>query len=241
MARIRYTYQNFPNCPRATQYSKDRESATVFLGVLIGPLSIASIITFFIYTFQFFGKYDWLSFLAAVLFLCVMAMIDIAIYGCRPNKTRCELSIILMEAEYGDCVPSEIFKYGNMMREKNKKENRKLFLNALKWFGLGLGATIAVIAAIKGVYYLCHKQGGLFLLIGAIEAIIVLATLLYYFYIPHESIKDKCKKIREKVQTEKESTSYSSAMNDDIMYCRICGNKVLSDSKYCSKCGNQVR
>ena len=30
-------------------------------------------------------------------------------------------------------------------------------------------------------------------------------------------------------------------MNDDIMYCRICGNKVLSDSKYCSKCGNQVR
>ena len=66
--RIRYTYNNYPNSPKATEYSRSAESSAAYAGIFIGPLSIGAVIAFLVCTFGFFGKYNWGEFLGAVAF-----------------------------------------------------------------------------------------------------------------------------------------------------------------------------
>ena len=74
--KISYTYQNYPNCPRATEYSKSAESMAVTGEMFAVLLSLGAGITFLAYTFPFFGNYNWGDFIGALAFVIVAAMLD---------------------------------------------------------------------------------------------------------------------------------------------------------------------
>ena len=54
-------------------------------------------------------------------------------------------------------------------------------------------------------------------------------------------INESSKKI-EFTKEELELLGYNEDLNnkDDILYCRYCGNKVLSGSIFCNKCGEKI-
>jgi hypothetical protein len=76
MARITYTYKSYPNCPRATEYSQERERARALLSGLTGILSIGVVIAFFVYTYSLFSKGNWEDFLTATMFTVIVAFFD---------------------------------------------------------------------------------------------------------------------------------------------------------------------
>ncbi len=233
--RISYTYKNYPNCPRATEYSHSVESASAYAGMFIGIFSFAAAATFLASTFYFFGDYKWGLFLCGITFALAMALIDFYYFIIRPNNTSCELDIILIE-ESDKSLPKEIVQeFCESLRSEARKKNKEAFKDFFPVFLAAFCDAIALIAGIKGVYFLCHKQGGLFLLIGAIVAICVFSCLIWKF-----SNKNNSEASIESIQNHS-PTSSSTYPDDGIMFCRKCGATTFPDSKFCSKCGSQVR
>ena len=236
--RISYTYQKYPNCPRATEYSQSAESSAAYGGMLIGPLSIGAVIAFLICSFSFFGNYHWGEFLGAIAFTVVVAIIDFYFFVIRPNNTQCEIKVILTEDGNRNLPASVVQQFCENLRKENKKENTKAFTSFFLIFLVSLSGAIALIATIKGVYFLCHKEGGAFLLLGGIAAIGILAYLLWRL------LSDPLPKPATPpapVSKEQTETAPSTSESGDIAFCRKCGAKVLSDSVFCAKCGTKVR
>lgn len=236
--RIRYTYQKYPNCPRATEYSQSAESSAAYGGMLIGPLSIGAVIAFLICTFSFFGNYQWGEFLGAIAFTVAVAMIDFYYFVIRPNNTQCEIKVILTEDGNRNLPSSVVQQFCENLRKENRKANVEAFKGFFLVFVVSLFDAVALISAIKGVYFLCHKEGGLFLLLGGVVAICVFSYLIWRF-VNGPSPKSVTSSIIANKETK---TPVPNAVeSEDIAFCRKCGTKVLSDSVFCAKCGTKVR
>ncbi len=236
--RISYTYQNYPNCPRATEYSRSAESASAYGGMLIGPLTIGAVIAVLVCTFSFFENYNWSDFLGAIVFSIVVAIIDFYFFVIRPNNTRCEIKIILTEESSRNYPPEVVKQFCENLRKENKKENKKAFSHFFRVFIASLFATISLIAAIKGVYFLCHKNGGLFLFLGAVVSLCVFSFSIWRLVNKQSSASNS--KVPQKTD-EMVKVDSKQSKTDDIAFCRKCGAKILSDSVFCEKCGTKVR
>lgn len=233
--RIRYTYQNYPNCPRATEYSKNAESMAVNGEMTAVLLSLGAGITFLVCTFSFFGNYNWGDFLGAIAFVIGAAILDFYFFVARPNTTQCEIKIILIE-EGSHHLPSPVVEqYCEDLRKENKKINTEAFKKVLPVFSVGLFGAVALIATIKGVYFLCHKEGGLFLCLGGIVALGVLAYILWRLL---AKPAENAPAVGSRVTSQTVSNATESG---DIAFCRKCGSKVLPDSVFCARCGTKVR
>lgn len=236
--RISYTYQKYPNCPRATEYSQSAESTAAYGGMLIGPITIGAVIAFLVCTFSFFGNYNWGEFLATIVFSVVVAIIDFYYFVIRPNNTQCEIKVILTEEGNRKLPTSVVQQFCENLRAENRTANKKEFAKFIRVFLVCLFDAVAVIATIKGVYFLCHKDGGLFLLLGGIVAISILSYAIF---------KLLCSPLHQSTAattpaSEKPAVNDSASIeNIDIAYCRKCGTKVLPDSVFCAKCGTKVR
>lgn len=235
--KIRYTYQNYPNCPRATEYSESAESSAAYEGLFIGPLSIGAVIAFLICTFSFFGNYNWGEFLGAIAFTIAVAIIDFYFFVIRPNNTQCEINVILAEDSNRNLPASVVQQFCKNLRKENKKKNTEAFINFFLIFLVSLFDAVSLIATINGVFFLCHKEGGLFLFLGGVVAIGVFSCLIWHLVSGHSK-----KPNTSKVSVSKEpSDTPSASESGDITFCRKCGAKVLSDSVFCAKCGTKVR
>ncbi len=236
--RITYTYQNYPNCPRATEYSKNAESAAAHGGMFIGLLSFTAGAVFLACTFPFFGNYNWGDFLGSLAFVIVMGALNFYYFVARPNNTQCEINIILIEEGSRDFPKSIVEEYCDNLRKENKSANIKAFKKFFPVFLVGLFSAVALIATIKGVYFLCHKKGGLFLFLGGIAVIGILAYILWMLL--HTSSAKPTEKVTagRSITTQTVSNANGSG---DIAFCRKCGAKVLPDSVFCAKCGTKVR
>ena len=234
--RIQYTYQKYSNCPRATEYSRSAESSAAYGGMFIELLSFGAIITFLICTFSFFGNYNWGDFLGGVAFIIAMSLLDFYYFVIRPNNIACEIKVILTEDGNHNLPQDVVQEYCESLRKENRKQNKKEFNAFYPIFLAIFFDVIALIAGIKGVYFLCHKEEGIFLLLASIIALCVFSFLIWRF------IKGPAPIARtQNTVVDRLLVNPSTPSNNEIAFCRKCGAKILPDSTFCSKCGTQVR
>lgn len=234
--RIRYTYHNYPNCPKATEYSRSAETASAYGGLFIGLPSLASVVFLLISAFSFFGNYNWGEFLGSVAFVLAMALLDFYFFVIRPNNTSCEIKVILTEEGNSKLPKNTVQEYCELLRIENRKTNKDAFESFYPLFLVSFCDVIALIAGIKGVYFLCHKENGVFLLLASIVALGVFSYLIWRFV-------NKPAPISKTINTTTKSSTINTveSLDNDIFFCRKCGAKVLHDSTFCSKCGTKVR
>lgn len=238
MARYRYTYKSFPNCPEATEYSKERESSGVSLTIFAGWISLAAVLCFVTITFDFFESYNWVDFLFGIFFLILSALLDYYVFYSREKNTECELKIILLQSAEND-IPHELIEhYCENLRYENKSKNRKKAQYIFSYFFLVMLVTISVIAIIKSVYFICHRNGGILLLITSSAALIVLGIVAFYLV-----KRNHCVVTGNNIGglVDRKNSRSKTEQVSDIQYCWKCGTKVLPDSIFCSKCGNMIK
>lgn len=219
MAHVSYTYKSFPNCPEATQYSKDRESYTAVLAGFVGLWTIVAVIYFIVCSFKFFGNYNWSDFSLSLFWLVFSAIFVFCFIVCRPRKTECELKIILIKSE-NKALPQEVINnYCDSLRKENRKENINTAKIFFPTFLLLVLAVLSLIGTIKGIYFLCHKQDGLFLLIGSLGVLCIIGLVAWYLQnrwsygdpiIPHVRKKQDEHKTTKEVHN-KDRSDYSSS------------------------------
>lgn len=233
--RVHYSYLSYSNCPKATRYSRDAAEAAAYGSMFLGLLSFAAIITFLIVTFSFFGNYDWESFLWSIAFVSGMALLDFYHIVIRENNVSCEVNIILAEERNTGLSAESLKQKRENLRAKSKQDNKEAFAIFFPVFLSALCGSIALIAGIKGVYFLCHKQGGLLLLLGACVTLCVIGLL---FWRPSfRSVGQAAPITSNTVQ----NAITTSVPDNDISFCRKCGAKIPEDSTFCPKCGTKVR
>ncbi len=191
--RISYTYQSYSNCPRATEYSKKAEANVARASYFVSLLSIGAAITFLYYTFSFFGTYDWNTFLGATVFVVVTALLDFYHSEIRPNNIQCKIQVILTEDTNKSLPTTVVTKHCECLRKENKKQNIEAFKKFFPIFLASLVDAIALMATIKGVYFLCHKEEGLTLLFGGIATFFVFSYCIWRLVNgSSEKLKDIC-------------------------------------------------
>lgn len=176
--RIKYTYKSFPDCPQATKYSKDREASSVGLEMAAGGLTFFAIIVFLACTFDFFGEYNWKDFLSSLAFACAASLLDFYVYIYRRLDTEYELNIILLNAKssnYPQEVLSNLYK---SLREENEKEKMASAKSFFLFFFLLMFASISLIGAIKGLFFLCRKYD----ILSVIMTLLVLGVISWRFF-----------------------------------------------------------
>lgn len=233
MARITYTYKSYPNCPRATEYSQERERTTTLFGGLTAISSIGVVIAFFIYTFALFSDGNWNDFLTAVLFTIAVAFFDAYIFVLRGNNTECQLNIILLEES---SINKDYYKEQiKTLRKENRKENMEFLKKYFLYFFLGMFLAISIVGIIQGFVCITNGDNATMLLLSFI-AFFVLGCLFFYTL----PIGKECFK---KIFTKKETSNYDKKQPHSIkekIFCRKCGTQILPDSVYCNKCGCKV-
>lgn len=233
--KIRYTYQQYPNCPRATEYSKSAESTAAYLGMLIGPITFFEFFGFLFCTFSFFGNYNWEEFITVIVFAIVVAIIDFYYFVIRPNNTQCEIKVILTEESNRNLPKTAVQQFCEKLREENKNNNKEEFTKFFCIFLACLFDAVAVIATIKGVYFLFNMENSWFLFLGGIVATCCLSYIIYVL------LRGPTYQSASTIPVSNTVAADNTDTNENIEYCRKCGTKVLSDSIFCSKCGTKLR
>lgn len=257
MARITYTYKSYPNCPRATEYSRERERGAALLSGLVAVLSIGAVIAFFVCTFSLFAEGTWGDFFAAVFCTILVAFFDAYVFVLRSNNTECNLNIILFEESAirkmnyhkeqmrdfdKEKRKDELSKFKmqyveelKAFKKSTKKENQKNNIEFLKryflYFFLGMFVSISVVGIIQGV------SDGYPITVFISLATFFILDFLFFYALPIG------KKVFAKISAKKE-ISYNAKkqlpLTEEKLFCRKCGAQILPDSLYCDKCGEKV-
>lgn len=241
--RINYSYQNYPNCPRATEYSKSAEEFSATFSVLIGWCTLGAVVFFLIHTFVFFESYDWKPFLEAIGAIVGMGIIDFLMLFVRPNCTNTQVQIILLEESHVDLPIAEVSK---ALRKENRRENWWAFKFFFSVFTLALLDTVSLIATIKGAFFLYNhsRDNALPFLLIAAFALCVFSLALWFLLHKPATASNKPKKgnaNRENKPQKKHDNANPSKDAESILYCRKCGAKLLPDSIFCAHCGTKVK
>lgn len=239
--RISYRYRSYPNCPRATDYSKSSEEFAVSLSIFITVLSLAGGLAFVLSTFDFFGAYDWGEYFQVISFVLAVGVFDFYCIVCRQRRIERKLKYILLE-ESQTVLPSVIENYKNTRRDQDWKDNWTDFKKCSFYFIDILLLAMFVIGTIKGVYFVCHKENGSALLLISITAVVVLSFVLIRMYAHQQkSFAQNATSSNDSGSPYTEVCKTGTRPEDEIRFCSKCGAKVFPDSIYCSKCGNKVR
>lgn len=233
MARITYTYKSYPNCPRATEYSQERERTTTLFSGLTVISSIGVVIAFFIYTFALFSKGNWNDFFTAVLFTVIVAFFDAYIFVLRGNNTEYQLSIILLEES---SINKDYYKEQiKTLKKANRKENMEFLKKYFLYFFLGMFLAISIVGIIQGFVFISNGDNTTMLLLSFVA--FLLLGCLFFYTLP---IGKECfKKIFTKKEISKSDKKQLYSTKEKL-FCRKCGTQILPDSVYCDKCGSKV-
>ena len=68
MGKITYSYNSYPNCPEATEYSKSRASTAAQLGGIVGFASLGAVFGLVYTASEFFSKNNWSDFIGGIVF-----------------------------------------------------------------------------------------------------------------------------------------------------------------------------
>lgn len=232
--RFTYTYKSYPNCPKATAYSKSAEEATSIHTSFSGWALLFAIMFFLYSAFEFFTNGDWSNFLSAIAFLIAAALYGFYAFIVRPNNTECGIAVILTEESCQNPIANEVCE---AIRKKNKQKNMASFKTFFPLMIASVCDLIALVAAISGVYLLYHNNGGLLLLLCSTILIGLFSYIIWRIW-PRSNSKGSRDSISTKNKIQEESTVRDTRGN--TLYCRKCGNKVLPDSVFCSHCGTKL-
>lgn len=241
--RITYSYQYFPDCPEATEYSKSREFSQHMLMMSSGLVCLMLLPCYFIFTARFFGDYNWAYLLLYNLSLVASSYWLFYTLACRPNNTHTDITIMLFNSEYGEEFMNSNLDIIEHMLVATKRKNARLTKTFFTWYGISWLGITSLIAIFRGVYLICHRQDyGIGILLGAIVTFLISIFCCY---------KMKCQKQKSQ---NKPSSSHASnksitstksetipLLQEDIHFCHNCGKELSSDSIYCSVCGTKVR
>lgn len=72
MGKITYSYNSYPNCPEATEYSKSRASTAAQLGGIVGFASLGAVFGLVYTASEFFSKNNWSDFIGGIVFAIFM-------------------------------------------------------------------------------------------------------------------------------------------------------------------------
>lgn len=112
---IRYTiqYKSFPDCPAATEYSKDAAEIQHMNGSLSFVALIGGGIAYIYSIFNLISKGDWITFISSVLFITVSIFWFMYAYLVSPVKTDRKIGLILLKHSYPDATPEQIKEVEN--------------------------------------------------------------------------------------------------------------------------------
>lgn len=232
--RLTYTYKSYPNCPKATAYSKSAEEATLIHTSSSGAVLLLAIIFFLCSAPEFFTNYDWYNFLSSIAFLIVAALYVFYAFVVRPNNTECGIAVILTEESCQNPIAKEVCE---TIRKKNKQKNMASFKIFFPLMIASVCDLIALVAAICGAYFLYHNNGGVLLLLCSTILIGLFSYIIWKIW-PRSNSEGSKNSISTNNKIQEESTTRDARSN--TLYCRKCGNKVLPDSVFCSHCGTKL-
>ena len=235
MARYTYTYQSYPNCPEATEYSKNRSRNSSLLGMMGGVFVLFGVVWFLLSAFDFFETYDWQAFLEGVAFFFLAGAAYFHIVVTRTRNTQCQINIILINETNKDVPYHVVDAYCEEMRKHTRKENIAISIKFYLWFIMALVAAVALIGAIKGVYFLCHKQNGMVLMICSLIVLVLDGVLAWIRCRLHAPAT------KQMVQTPANNQSgQENCASGSIGFCPKCGAGALAGSLFCTKCGTKL-
>ena len=146
--RISYTYRSFPNCPAATEYSRQREAGTVALYALIVILGLFAAVSYTASILSFLKDPDWKLLCLGLGSVIVWGLLTFYTFVRRPLATEMNLKIILDE-EHVVSLPYDLREddYAKLKKDVNKKVSEAA-KPACVYFFYGLGFATTVILDI---------------------------------------------------------------------------------------------
>lgn len=257
MSRITYTYKSYPNCPRATEYSQERERISILLSGSTVIFSIGVVIAFFIYTYALFSEGNWGNFLTVILYTILTAFFDAYMFVLRNNNTECNLNIILFEESVIKKINYLKEQIQDFDKEKRKDELSKLKMQYIEevktfkketkkktrennieflkryflYFFLGMFIAISVVGIIQGI-----SDGNPTTIFVSLVSFLVLG--FWFFYTLPIGKKAFTKIIAKKENSH--NTKKQLPLTKEKLFCRKCGTQILPDSVYCNKCGSKI-
>ena len=236
--KYKYTYSIYPDCPKATEYSRERSETTARMTMCTGMLGFFSVLAYVAFSIVFLEEWEegyFIGWLLSAIFVTFFSFLLFYLMVCRNYSTESEIEIILLKSKFGrdyeDVLDEEIKK----IRYINRKENATRIKHFFVWYSLILSGITAAIAFFTSIYLLCEEGYGAGMLVISLLSVFVAGYGIYRLR----------KKSNVSIKTVKETTPMdikeNKTNNDDVYFCSRCGKEVSLDSLFCSACGNKVR
>lgn len=235
--RYKFSYRSYPDCPRATDYSHDAEYFALIFGYVVNIAAFGAVAYYVVETFSFFDDYNWFSLFRSIAVVIIVALALFFCYCIRPNHTDYRIKVILLE-DRGNKLPDAVFKqHVKSLKRQKRLRDKEEFLLFFPIFLFALLDSFSVIAAIKGILFLCNSKNGLPFILVAIPAIVVFTFLICLF----------AKKISSKpTQVKKGEINDGWHLDrpikiqiNDKATCKTCGAKLPFGKDCCAICGTK--
>lgn len=234
---MRYTYHNYPDCPRATKYSKNAEGSAAYGRMLLIPIAFYVLYYLLDSNYDFILNLNWLEYLLSILLLFVAELYFLYAMEIRENNIQCKINIILMEESNKSSSKDKIKYYTNCLKEKNHYKNKDAFMRFLRKVILINIGLISFLNLILGIYFVYQNMEGIIgLLIGSVGL-----CIFFYVYFAYGKKKSYVHNTKNESDKQGELNSSRTFENDNTQFCRKCGHKLLPDSLFCSKCGEKIK
>ena len=152
MGKITYSYNSYPNCPEATEYSKSRASTAAQLGGIVGFASLGAVFGLVYTASEFFSKNNWSDFIGGIVFAIFMAAIDFYFFVARSIITEREIKKILIKSANPNLDPNYFEQICNELQKESRDQILPIAKKYFGWFFFGMIALIVLIGAWKELF-----------------------------------------------------------------------------------------
>lgn len=230
--RISYTYRSFPNCPAATEYSRQREASNVYLLALVLIGGFLAALVYIASTSLFPTEMDWKFLCLGFGAVIIWGLFAFYTFVRRPLATELNLKIILDE-EHVVSLPYDLREddYAKLRKDVNKK-----VLEAAKpacvYFFYGLGFATTVIWDIVFI-----KKGYIATTIIYLLAALSLAAGALYYHSIRKKTREKAELYKALHKSIIKNDDSLKPKNDENWVCPQCGSKNKIHAMFCKDCG----
>lgn len=152
MVTRRYSYKSYPNCPEATEYSKNRASTAAQLGGLIVLFSLGAALWLVFVSIEFFNTNNWTDFIGTMVFAILMAVIDFYYFVVRDIITEREIKKILIKSANPNIASEDFELVSKNFTRKVVNKYFRLQKSISDGFSLVWIALIVFIGVFKEIF-----------------------------------------------------------------------------------------
>lgn len=198
--KVTISWDNFSNCPEATEYSKSHSYLSWFVGLFAILLAFSSVAEFIDSTIQLFGKSALDNFLFTSLFPPLGALAVYLVYVLWDNRAEMRMKSILIH--HNHAVSKSQYNIEVKERELRCNANKALKVSTSYFFTYFFGIYISLIGAIitaYSIFLLSNQQEGFFLLAAGVTLIVLFSFLTFKII---RAIKSRSPKNSNDILTE---------------------------------------